>query len=237
MLVISQDHYAFVEATPGTYDLTEEDVGIRFAFALFRTFVDAIDDEDLAAAHEAQDGITLTGGGERLFEGPDWDHESLAEARKAVNDLTAAVGFDASRALGRNDEADPIDHLVGAIAGWAGQPAAPASAVIDNVDANGDETPHAVTVRDVPVDALRSVTVYNPDGCLEHNELGRSSYNNVSATPNDDGSFTFQFGGCDDGRVNCIPITSGWNHAIRPYQPRPEILDGSWSFPDIEPAG
>jgi hypothetical protein len=36
---------------------------------------------------------------------------------------------------------------------------------------------------------------------------------------------------CDDGRVNCIPITSGWNHAIRTYQPRGEILDGSWSFP------
>jgi hypothetical protein len=49
--------------------------------------------------------------------------------------------------------------------------------------------------------------------------------------PNEDGSYTLHFGGCDDGRVNCIPITSGWNHAIRTYQPRGAILDGSWSFP------
>jgi hypothetical protein len=237
MLVISQDHYAFVEAAPGTNELTEEGVGTRFAFVLFRTIVDAADPDDLAAAYEAQDGITLTGGGDGPFEAPDWDLENLGEARKAVNDLASAIGFDASRAFGRKDEVDPIDHLVGAIAGWAGQPATTASAVIDSVDANDGETPHAVTVRDVPVDAFWSITVYNADGYLKPNELGRNSHNNVSATPNDDGSFTIHFGACDDGRVNCIPITPGWNYTIRLNEPRPEILDGSWSFPNIEPAG
>jgi hypothetical protein len=28
-------------------------------------------------------------------------------------------------------------------------------------------------------------------------------------------------------RANCIPISPGWNYAIRMYQPRTEILDGS----------
>lgn len=44
------------------------------------------------------------------------------------------------------------------------------------------------------------------------------------------------FGGCDDGRANCLPIMAGWNYVIRLYQPGPEILDGRWTFPDVEPA-
>lgn len=237
MLVISQDHYNFVKAAPGSYELTEEEVGTRFAFVLFRTFVDAGDPNDLNTAHAAQDGIALTGGGAGPFDAPDWDLESLEAARKAVNDLAAAIGFDASRAFGREDEVDPIDHMVGAMAGWAGQPATTASAIIDSVEANDGETPHAVTVKDVPVDAFWSITVYNADGYLEPNDLGRNSYNNVSATPDANGSYTIHFGGCDDGRANCIPVTPGWNYTIRLYQPREEILNGSWTFPVIEPTG
>jgi len=43
------------------------------------------------------------------------------------------------------------------------------------------------------------------------------------------------FGGCEDKRANCIPLTEGWNYAVRLYRPRPEILDGSWKFPSVEP--
>jgi hypothetical protein len=233
MLVISQDHYSFVEATPGTYELTEENVGTRFAFVLFRTFVDPADTDDLATAHATQDGILLTGGGDGPFEAPDWDLETLAEARNAVSDLASAVGFNASRAFGRKDEVDPIDHLVGAIAGWAGQPSSTALGILETVEENDGKTPYAVTVKDVPVDAFWSVTVYNADGYLEPNDLNRSSYNNVTADSNDDGSYTIHFGGCDDGRVNCIPITESWNYTIRLYQPREEIQNGEWTFPEF----
>ena len=233
MLVISQDHYSFVEAKPGTYELTEENVGTRFAFVLFRTFVDPADADDLATAHVTQDGILLTGGGAGPFEAPDWDLETLAEARNAVSDLASTVGFNASRAFGRKDEVNPIDHMVGAMAGWAGQPSSTALGILESVESNDGKTPHAVTVKDVPVDAFWSITVYNADGYLEPNELNRNSYNNVTADPNEDGSYTIHFGGCDDGRMNCIPITDGWNYTIRLYQPRQEILDGEWTFPEF----
>ncbi|MEA3278397.1 MAG: DUF1254 domain-containing protein, partial [Pseudomonadota bacterium] len=38
MHVISQDHYCFVEAKPGTYELTEKNVGTGFANVSIRTF-------------------------------------------------------------------------------------------------------------------------------------------------------------------------------------------------------
>jgi hypothetical protein len=106
---------------------------------------------------------------------------------------------------------------------------------LGSVDANDGQTPYAVTVKDVPVDAFWSITVYNADGYLEANDLGVNSHNNFSARPNEDGSYTIHFGGCGDGRMNCIPITPGWNYVIRMYQPRAEILDGSWSFPAPQP--
>ena len=55
----------------------------------------------------------------------------------------------------------------------------------------------------------------------------------ITATPNDDGSVTVHFGGCGDGRPNCLPIMDGWNYVVRLYRPRPEILDGTWNFPTI----
>jgi hypothetical protein len=61
--------------------------------------------------------------------------------------------------------------------------------------------------------------------------------NNITATPDDDGSVTVHFGGCDDDRPNCIPIMDGWNYAVRMYRPRAEILDRSWTFPAIASPG
>ena len=234
MLVINQDHYLFSEAKPGTYQLTEEMVGTRFAFVAFRTFADVSNPDDIKEAHAAQDAITVSGGGSGPFEAPDWDLESLGVARKALSDI-AVLGFDASYAFGSKEQTRPIDHLVGAAAGWGGLPRNAASYIVDGVDANDGKTLHAVTVKDVPVDAFWSITVYNADGYLEPNDLNVNSYNNISATPSADGAYTIHFGGCEDGRINCIPISPGWNYSIRLYEPQEAILDGSWTFPAIEP--
>ena len=233
MLVINQDHYLFSEAKPGTYQLTEEMVGTRFAFVAFRTFADVSNPDDIKEAHAAQDAISVSGGAAGPFESPDWDLESLGVARGALSDI-AVLGFDASYAFGTKEQTRPIDHLVGAAAGWGGLPRTAASYIVDGVDANDGKIPHAVTVKDVPVDAFWSITVYNADGYLEPNDLGVNSYNNVSATPSDDGAYTIHFGGCEDGRVNCIPVSPGWNYSIRLYQPQEAILDGSWTFPAFE---
>ena len=50
-----------------------------------------------------------------------------------------------------------------------------------------------------------------------------------------DGTINIQFGGCDGNIPNCLPITKGWNYTVRMFRPRPEILDGTWKFPEARP--
>ena len=175
----------------------------------------------------------VEGGGTGPFEEPEWDQEALAIARKSLSDL-AALGFNSRYAYGRSDEVRPVDFLVGVAAGWGGLPASEAMYVVDSVSDNGG-TPHAVTVKDVPVDAFWSFTVYTADGYFEDNEPGINSYNNITAKPNNDGSITIHFGRCEDKRINCLSITNGWNYVVRMYQPQEGILNGSWVFPMPSP--
>ena len=70
---------------------------------------------------------------------------------------------------------------------------------------------------------------------MEANDFDAYSINNVTGERNKDGSVTVHFGGCRDRRVNCLPITPGWNCAVRLYRPRAEIIDGSWVFPEPTP--
>jgi hypothetical protein len=44
---------------------------------------------------------------------------------------------------------------------------------------------------------------------------------------------TVNLGG-DIDQPNSLPLTEGWNYLVRLYRPRPEVLDGSWSFPAFE---
>lgn len=232
MHVINQDHYMFVESKPGTYQLTKDQVGTRFAYVTVRTFYDAGNPDDLEKAHAAQDKIRISGGGSGPFEAPNWNTEQLTKARQALSNL-ATLGFESTYAFGRKQDVHPVEHLVGAAAGWGGLPRTAAFYIIESVDNNDGKAPYAVTVKNVPVDAFWSITVYNAEGYLEANDLGINSYNNFSAKPNKDGSITIHFGG-DPKSINNLPITKGWNYAVRMYQPRKEILDGSWTFPVIQ---
>jgi len=231
--VINQDHYMFATSKPGKHELTQKKVGSRYAFLIVRIFVDANDAKDTTLANTIQDKVTIAGGTGSL-DIPRWDQEQLKAAREALNTLSK-MGLDASRAFGSKNHVDPLQHLVGAAAGWGGLPEKNAFYEIEVTEKN-DGTPHTITVKDVPVDAFWSITVYNSKGYIEENNRGVYSYNNVTAAANKDGSITINFGGCDDGRINCLPVKNGWNYAVRMYEPRQQILDGSWKFPVLVPS-
>jgi hypothetical protein len=67
------------------------------------------------------------------------------------------------------------------------------------------------------------------------NDRDAYSVNSVTAERDLDGSVTVAFGGCDDEDANCLPIFPDWNYMVRPCRPRPEVLDGDWTFPEAQP--
>jgi hypothetical protein len=110
-------------------------------------------------------------------------------------------------------------------------------AQVDPVRQNDGTTVHRLVVGAVPVDAFWSISVYNAKGYYEPNKRNAYSLNNVTGKKSADGTIAVQFGGCDGELSNCLPITQGWNYAVRLYRPRAEILTGKWkwTFPKAKP--
>ena len=230
--VINQDHYSYAETKPGKYTLTQKKVGSKYAYCSVRTFIDANDPDDIKIANELQDGLKVEGGGDGPLELPDWNLEDLKTARVALNSL-AALGASNKGAFGMPDEVDPVNFLIFSVVGWGGLPNDNTIGFIGAPEKD-DGTPYSVTVKDVPVNAFWSIIVYDEKGFIPENDMKTYSFNNKTAESNEDGSITINFGGCEDGRVNCIPVAKGWNYVVRMYEPRKEILDGTWTFPEIE---
>lgn len=236
MQVLDQDQYVpgvYYDTRPHT--LTRESVGTRYALVGVRTLLDPTDPDDLARVHALQDAIRLDQpGGSGSFELPDWDHESQGKVREALLALARTMP-DTSKGFGKRGEVDPIQRLIGGAAAWGANPPGDATYINVTPKQNDGKTVYRLHVKDVPVDAFWSVIVYDETGYIPKNDKGVYSYNSVTAGVNRDGSITIQFGGCDGGERNCIPIVPGWNYMVRLYRPRAVILDGSWTFPDATP--
>jgi hypothetical protein len=232
VMVVNQDHYVnriFTE--PGTYELTVDEFDTPYVLLGARVLVDASDPDDVARVNEIQDGFEVKAESSEPFVLPDYDDASFTATRHALLD-EAAKGISGTHGMfGAKDEVDPAVHRIGAAAGWGGLPEREAFYV--------SEEPHLpvgsyrITAKDVPVDAFWSVTVYDADGFFEQNDLGAYSVNNISGVKNDDGSVTVNLGGRGD-QPNSLPLTDGWNYTVRMYRPRPEILNGTWTFPKFE---
>ncbi len=233
-MIVNRDHYINdVLHDPGDHELTTDRYDTDYVMIGVRILVDPNDEADLAAVHGLQDQIALTADAARPFTMPEYDAESFNATRTALLELAKGLdGF--TRSFGRRGEVDPVRHLIGTAAGWGGLPET--EAFYANVNPDLPVGEYSITVREVPVDAFWSVSLYNAEGYFESNDRGSYSVNSITATPNEDGTVTINFGGCDDDRPNCLPIMAGWNYLVRYYQPHPEILDGSWTFPAVTPA-
>ncbi len=233
-MVVNQDHYINdVFQSGGTYELDMSTFDTPYVIVSVRTLVDAANPEDVAAVNALQDQITVEAASSKPYIVPNYDKESFEAVMQAALQLARAVP-DSSRTFGKKEEVDPVRHLLGTASGWGGLPESEAFYL--NVEPGSGVGEYKIEVpADVPVDAFWSVSLYNASGFFEPNDRNAYSVNSVSGTRNDDGSMTVHLGGCEDDRVNCLPIMEGWNYSVRLYRPRPEIFDGSWTFPLAEP--
>jgi hypothetical protein len=159
---------------------------------------------------------------------------SQKKVRDALLTLASTLP-DTKGMFGPKADVDPVRRVIGSASAWGGNPEKDALYLNVTPPKNDGKTVYRLDVKNVPVDGFWSVSVYNAKGYFEPNALNAYTLNNITAKKGADGSMAVQFGGCDSHTTNCLPITPGWNYLVRLYRPRPDILNGSWEFPEPRP--
>ena len=233
LIVIDQDQY-----TPAVYygaeshTFTRDQIGTRYLMLALRTLVDPTDPEDLKTANALQDAVKLNVRSPGRFAVPNWDPVSHKKVRDALLTLASTLP-DSDRGFGTKEQVDPVRRLILSASAWGGNPDREAKYLNVNPAQNDGKTIYGLTVKgDVPVDGFWSITVYDAEGRFQKNAYDAYSLNNLTAKKSADGSVAVQFGGCDGKIQNCLPTVPGWNYMVRFYRPRPEILYGTWKFPE-----
>src|SRR5262249_30846225 len=148
------------------------------------------------------------------FKVPNWDQASQKKVRDALLVLGSTLP-NSKRMFGPKDQVDPVRHLIGTAMAWGGNPEKDAIYLNVAPSKNDGKTIYRLTVKDVPVEAFWSISVYNAKGYFEPNKENAYTLNNLTAKKGEDGFVTIQFGGCDGKIPNCLPIVPGWNYLVR----------------------
>jgi len=227
--LITDEHYnpmAFVE--PGTYTLTQENVGSRYVMVAMRTQVNVMDPDDLAVVHELQDQLKLEQKDKGSFvPSGNWDMEEVLAMRARYAEIGQQEGMTSEVMFGKKGEVALKEHNVGTAMGWGGLTAE--RAVYPSIFAESTE-PQILTLKDVPAGAFWSITVYDAEGYPQGDSY---NINSAFAVANEDGTYTIHFGG-DKEAVNYMDIFESWNIALRIYEPTEAYFNGTWVMPELE---
>ena len=227
--IITDEHYnpmAFVE--PGTYTLTQEDVGRRYATIVMRTQANTADPADLAIANGIQEQLKLEQKDRGSYVASNnWDMEEVLAMRAKYQEIAKQEGITSEVMFGKKGEVPLKEHNAGTAAGWGGFTAE--RAVYPSLFSESAE-PQTLTLIDVPAGAFWSITVYDAEGYPQGDVY---NINSAFAISNEDDSYTIHFGG-DKNAVNYMDIFEGWNLTLRIYEPTEAYFNGSWVMPELE---
>ncbi len=226
--VLDEEHYIpFIFRQPGTLELTQENVGGRYAIVIFRTQVTMGDEEDLKAVHALQDQIQVEQDAPGSYVASDaWDMDEILTMRKTYQTRAVRDKVPSEEMAGARGEITQDMHNFGPAVGWGGQ--TKEGAIYLFID-NEPSDPQKLTVKDVPMaeNAFWSITVYDKDGYPQGEHF---SLNSTLTTENNEGETIVHFGGSPD-QENYLEIYEGWNATFRIYSPQAEYFDGSWEVP------
>ncbi len=229
LMIINNDGYVNdVYYGAGSYTLTVEKFDTPYVGVVIRTLANPEDPKDLAIAHKLQDQIQISAGSNEPFVLPNYDKVSYKATLEAILDLAKGLKR-YTKTFGSKEEVNPVHFMIGTASAWGGLPDKDAQYI--NVQPDLPVDKYELTVKDVPVKGFWSISLYNAKGYFQQNDLNSYSINNLTAKPNNDGSYTIRFGGCTASTENCLPIMEGWNYAVRMYEPSKAIIDGTWTFP------
>lgn len=229
-MVIGQDHH--IEAVlhePGEHVLSPEVHRSDYVMVGVRVLVDPTSEADVEEVNAIQDRLVVSAASAVPYERTDHDPVTFDATRDALLELARGLG-DFRRAFGSRGDVDPVRHLVGTASAWGGLPEA--EAMYLNVDPGLPVGAYRLRVpADVPADGFWSISLYDSRGYFPDTGQ-RVHVSSLTAERDGDGAVTVHLGG-DDDAPNHVPLVDGWNYMVRLYRPRPEVLDGSWSFPGL----
>lgn len=231
MMVIQEDSFIRVFYEPGEYTLTKENVGSRFIHITVRILTDPNSVEDNKIVDDLQSKLIVKQANIGKLEIPNWDQESLNNTRNLILGLAKDIP-NSKGCFGTQSEVTEMRQIIGTAGGYGGNPEKDAIYLNLNPPKDDGKTAYTLTLKDVPVDAFWSVSLYNEKGYYEVNPYNSYNINSVTAKKNADGSATIHFGG-DPKNPNFLYIMKGWNYMIRLYRPHKEILEGTWQCPAL----
>ena len=231
--IIDEDHYSpFVLDKPGKHELTQENVGTQFAFAMIRTFVDPSNPKDIETVHKLQDAVVVEGGGNEPYVMANYDMKTYKALFADLQKLIKYWNGDTRGSMGKRGELNELTHTVATIAGWGLNPPSAAMYAVVNDDFDPKKTYKIIVPADVPVKAFWSISVYNKEGFFGKNSRDAYTVNNVTGKKNEDGSTAIFLGAGEGAKDNVLPLPGkGSYYEWRMYAPEQVILDGKWVFP------
>jgi len=233
VMVMNEDGYVNrVIHDPGDEPLTEDEFDTPYVLLIARILVDPTDPDDVDEVGRLQDRIGLGAASARPWVSGQYDEGSYEATKRPLLALGTGI-HDSRRTFGPKGAVDQVRFLIGTAGGFGGLPEEEAFYAIRATPQPAGR--FRLRVADVPVDGFWSLSVYNRDGYFDENPFDSYSVNSVTATPDPDGSVSVRFGPEPDGSPNFLFVKDGWNYVARMYRPRPEILNGSWLFPEPEP--
>ena len=214
---------------PGEYTINQESTGSKYVMIVIRTQVNMKDPADLAIVSKLQDGLKLTQKDRGSYAASNqWDMQETLAMRKKYQEVAEEKGITSEMMFGKKEDLSLENHNCGTAYGWGGfteDQAVYPGYLPKTAD------PATLTLKDVPVHAFWSVTVYDQDGFPQGDIY---NINSAFAKANDDGSVVIHFGG-DKNADNYMDIFEGWNFTLRLYQPTEEYFNGTWTKPELMP--
>jgi hypothetical protein len=226
--IVSEDaYYPGAFTTPGEHKITSEWIGgARYAVIVMRTQANTRDPADVTKANALQEKLKLTQNHKGIFAPANhWDMQEVLKMRAKYMEI--GNGMSTSDMFGKKGEISLKNRNAGTAFGWGGF--TPDQAVYPQYFPK-TAAPQTLTLKDVPVKAFWSITVYDKDGFPQTDTY---NINSAFAQKDEDGSVTIHFGGDKDAK-NYMETFDGWNFTLRMYQPTKAYSDGAWKKPELK---
>jgi len=231
--VLNQDHMTnpeYFTTAPASFEVTKEKMRTRYSILIIRTEVfDGSDPEDIKEINKLQDLIKISHENQGKLEIPEFDKATYQTTKNAVQALSDSWGeLDGFDGLGWYDSVNPIKHLCITLTGTFGMP--PFAAVYYTRTVEDSSKEYRIRVKDVPSEAMWSVTIYDKLGYFPKEE---GHYNAMCRRmkKDKDGFFTINFKFGKSADYNTLTIFEGWNYTVRIYSPKQNVQDQQWKFP------